>query len=186
MPKAFDLKVTGIDALDKAINRLPGKLMNRVIVKGQSKSANLVAKEMRRRAPKGQHDGGGSLRKSIGRKSLKLTKAIRVVVVGVRKEYVAHRKVGNKMIKVVPHNYAHLIEFGHRRVKRDSKKWGFSRRGLRFSLVKRAGTGVQYGTALPRPFIRPALARREAIKQEFVKGARAQLALAIKEARGGK
>lgn len=104
--------VTGLEAVDKALAKLDGKMQRKFARTATRKSAGPMLKDARKRAPrKGSGKGAtGFLRRSLRLKG-KAYKGVFIVIIGARSEAQQTRPDGRigKPVK-----YAHLVEFGTR------------------------------------------------------------------------
>jgi len=104
------VKIDGLDEINKKLKNLDDKVARKIIKKGINDGTKIVLKEMKSLVP----IRTGLLRKSLGRKVKAYRKSKLILgLIGPRMGFV--RVINGK--KVDPTNYAHLVEFGHGRVK---------------------------------------------------------------------
>ncbi len=126
----MSIKVTGFEALDRELAKLPLKIQNKVVKKMVREGAKVVQKAAKQKAPRKT----GRLRRAIIVRA-KTRRETRPETVAAK---VMIRSKATKRGAIAPH--AHLLEYGHQLVKGG----------------KLGSGGKVIGFVAARPFMRPA------------------------------
>lgn len=194
MAEKFSMKVSGDRELIAALDALPDRLRKNVLRRAVRRACKPILATAKALVPVRY----GHLRKSLSTKIVAYHRTGAVVgVIGARKDYV--REVTDPVTgarrRVVPHKYAHLVEFGTQ-----AHALGSGAKVVVHEKVdgKRVPVrmGSQHGGLHPgaraKPFLRPALATQAAtalaiLQVEIGRGIEQEAAkLAAKSAGGGR
>jgi len=113
MERFIDMRVdlTGDKELIKTLKRLEAKTLRKVVRRATGLSMTPVKRDAKKRI----HNRTGALKRSISKKTKTYTNTRTVIsLIGAKAGY---KEMSNRYGKVVPANYEHLVEFGHRLVK---------------------------------------------------------------------
>lgn len=152
----MSMKVTGFEALDRELAKLPLKIQNKIVKKMVREGAKIVQRDAKQKAPR----KSGRLKSAIIVRA-KTRRELRPNTVAAK---VMIRTKATKRGKIAPH--AHLIEYGHQQV-----------------VGGKLGSGGKVvGFVAARPFMRPAFDNN---KQKIVNTMRRIFGRGIREYKKG-